>query len=260
MRPAPSKQPPGTNPSGPNQPGAARPLLGRIAAVLRVISTFVTYGQYLTVTAPARIAAPQFGTVAGVFGTYNLEIILFRIKRGIRRALALQRYLLARSARGRDLRFSWRPTVEQHHLPPPAPRAKPASPRRKPRKEPSVLPDDDLRAFYLPSDAELDQEVRRRPVGRTMTYICLDLGIVPGFCASEFVNQWINVLRRYGGSLDRLARVRERRRESFERERDRRPETWYWNWRDLREPFVREALGLLIGEPPDSASPIPVPS
>ncbi len=270
MQPAHTKQNPGSDASGPNQPetiavptATPRPILGRIGAVLHVVRVLIAYGHYFTATAPARATEPQFATVAGVFGTYDLATIMFRVQRGILRARALQRYLLARAARGRNLRFVWPPYVDlqPHHRPPPAPpRAKPAEPRRAPRKEPALLGDDDPRAFYLPTDEELDAEMRRRPVGRTMTYICLDLGVVPGFCASDFSGPFLKVLRHYGGSLKRLYDVRARREKSFEQQRDRRPETWHWDWRDLRAPAVRQALGLLIGEPPPAPMPAIAPS
>ena len=63
-------------------------------------------------------------------------------------------------------------------------------------------------------------------------------------------------LRRYGGSLRRLCQVRARREDTFQRERDRRPDTWHVDWRDMRPSTVRLALGCLIGErPPDGLSP-----
>jgi hypothetical protein len=237
-----------------------RPILGRIGAVLHVVRALIAYGQYFAATAAGRAVEPQFATVAAVFGTYDLPTILFRVRRGILRALALQRYLLARAARGRNLRFLWPPRVvlQPHHRPPARPRAKPAAPRRAPGKEPALLGDDDPRAYHLPTDAELDAEMRRRPVGRTMTYICLDLGVVPGFCADAFSDQFLKVIRRYGGSLKRLYDVRARREKSFEKERDRRPNTWHWDWRDLRIPAVRLALGLLIGEDPGGLFPGPM--
>ena len=269
MQPAQTTQAPGSDASGPNQPetiafpiATRRPILGRIGAVLHVVRALIAYGQYFAATATARAAEPQFATVAAVFGTYDLPTILFRVQRGILRLLALQRYLLARAARGRNLRFVWPPCVvpQPHHRPPAPPRAKPAEPRRAPSKEPTLLGDDDPRAFYLPTDEELDAEMRRRPVGRTMAYICMDLGVVPGFCAGEFSDRLLKVIRRYGGSLSRLYDVRARREKSFEQQHDRRPETWHWDWRDLRIPAVRHALGLLIGEAPPSPMPAIVPS
>jgi hypothetical protein len=122
-----------------------------------------------------------------------------------------------------------------------------------PRKDPALLGPDDPGAWRLPTPEEFDRDVRRRPVGRTMAFICLDLGVVPGLCDGDFWCDVASVLRRYGGSLTPLYRVRARREETFQRERDRRPETWHIDWRDLRPETVRLALGCLIGEtpPPD---------
>lgn len=261
MHPAPTPQTPGNDPSGPIQPGT-RPILGRIAGVLHVVRTLIAYAQYFTATATVRAATPEFATAAAIFGTYDLAVIGHRMRRGILRALALQRYLIARAARGRNLRFAWPPYVElqPHHRPPARPpRAKPSAPRSAPRPEPSLLGDDDPRAFHIPTDEEFDAEVRRRPVGRTILYICLDLGIAPGLCEGEFWNKVEKILHRYGGSLDRLYRVRARREELFQRERDRLPDTWHIDWRDLRDETVRLALGCRIGQTPPPAPSI-VPS
>jgi hypothetical protein len=72
----------------------------------------------------------------------------------------------------------------------------------------------------------------------------------------------MNVIRRFGGSLAPLFEVRARRAESFQKERDRRPETWHIEWQGVHKPAVRQALGLLIGEPTRHAgfSPAPEPS
>lgn len=43
--------------------------------------------------------------------------------------------------------------------------------------------------------------MHRRPVGRTLTRICLDPGIVPAFRDSDFFTGYLNVIRRYGGRL-----------------------------------------------------------
>ena len=258
MQPALTTPAPGSDASGPNQPGTiapSRPILGRIAAVLNVVRALIAYGRYFTATATTRVAVPQFATAAAIFGTYQLPVILHRMQRGIRRALALQRYLLARAARGRNLRFAWPPRIalQPHHRPPTMPRAKASVPRAVPHKEPALLDDDAPGACHLPTDEELDREVKRRPVGRTMAYICLDLGLAPGLCEGAFWNQVEKVLRRYGGSLKRLYDVRDRREKSFQRERDRQPDSWHIDWRDLRPPTVRQALGLLIGEAPPPA-------
>jgi hypothetical protein len=229
--------------------------------VLTVLHALIAYARHFAATAADRAAVPEFATAAAVFGTYDVAVILHRVRRGLLRALALQRYLLARAARGRNLRFAWPPRValQPHHRPPPGPARAPRPARAaKSRPDPATLGPDDPAAFGHPTPEEADAWVRRRPVGRTMAYICMDLGIVPGFCDGAFWNRVEKVLRRYGGSLNRLYQVRERREESFQQERDRRPETWHTDWRDLSKSTVRAALGCVIGETvPQPDGPMP---
>jgi hypothetical protein len=254
-----TRTPPTTPP-----PTKPRPIPGRIGAVLKIVAALIAHARHFAATAATRATAPEFATAAAVFGTYNLPTILHRMQRGMLRALALQSYLLARAARGHNLRFAWPPRVElqPHHRPPekpPSPRPAPLHPRRP---DPALLDPGDPNASRLPTPEELAAEVRRRPVGRTIAYICMDLGIAPGLCDGDFWNQVEKTLRRYGGSLLRLDRVRARREESFQREHDRRPDTWHIDWRAMRPPTIRQALGCLIGEtPPDGlGAPALVPS
>jgi hypothetical protein len=241
-----------------------RPIPGRIGAVLKILHALIAHARQFAATATARAAAPEFAPAAAVFGTYDVPLILHRMRRGILRALALQRYLLARAARGRNLRFIWPRYVDlqPHHRPP----AKPAPPKqttpiRPRRKEPALLGPDDPGAYDLPTPEELDAEVRRRPIGRTITYICLDLGIVPTLCDGEFWIKVEKIFRRYGGNFDRLDRARAEREKTFQRERDGLPETWHIDWRDIRKSTARRALGYLIGETLEApALPAIVPS
>ena len=243
-------------------PTTHRPIPGRIAAVLKVLATLIAHARHFTATAAARVSTPEFTTAAAVFGTHDLPPILRRMRRGLLRALALRDYLLTRAAQGHDLRFAWPSRVEllPHHRPPARPAPPPRATPRLPRgPDPSVLDPNDPAAFRLPRPEDLAAEVRRRPIGRTIAYICLDLGIAPGLCAGEFWDQVEKALRRFGGSLDRLYQIRARREDSFQRERDRRPDTWHIDWRDMHPATVRRALGCLIGETPPGAL-VPVPS
>jgi hypothetical protein len=244
-------------------PKKPRPIPGRIGGVLSVVATLIAHARQFVAGATTYVEAPEFATAAAVFGTYQLPVILHRMQRGILRALALRDYLLARAARGRNLRFLWPPYLElqPHHRPParPAPASRPdtvpldqprpdPAPRQPRHPEPALLDFDDPASCHLPTPEELAAEVRRRPVGRTIAYICLDLGLVPGLCHGEFWNHVEKILRRYGGSLGGMYRVRARREATFWRERDARPETWHINWRDFRPATVRRALGCRIGE------------
>lgn len=102
----------------------------------------------------------------------------------------------------------------------------------------------------MPTEQALDAWVRRRAVGRTIACICMELGGVPGLYGEGF---WWRVDRarlRYGGSLNRLYQVRARREETFQRERDRRPDNWHIDWQQMPGPTMRLALGCPTSEPP----------
>ena len=242
-----------------------RPIPGRIGAVLKVLAALIAHARQFTATATTRVAVPEFATAAAVFGTYNLPTILNRMQRGLLRALVLRDYLLARAARGRNLRFVWPPCIDlqPHHRPParPVPRSRPA-PSQPRSPDPALLGADDPGASRIPTPEELAADVRRRPVGRTIAYICMDLGIAPGLCDGDFWTRVEKTLRRYGGSLSRLYQVRAQREDTFQRERDKRPDTWHIDWRNLRPSTVRLALGCPIGETPPEGLALPaiVPS
>ena len=199
----------------------------------------------------AYVAQPRFATVAAVCGTYDVTVIGARIQRGILRLLALEAYLLKRGAKGREITvFERRPRAPA----PPASEAPAPTDAPPPRKYRRVY---DPNQTTIPTLEEMQAEVRRNPLGRTMIRICLDLAIVPGFCEGDVWQALYTTWRHCGGSLGRFYKVRDEREKTFERERDRRPDTWHWNWRDLNKTTVREALGCLIGEessldPPES--------
>ena len=244
-------------------PEPTRRMPGRIAYVLQVARTLLDYARHFTATAAERVAAPEFASAAVFFGTYDLPVILLRMRRAMVRALALERYLIKRAARGSNLRFRWPPRVEllPHHRPPVKPRA-PRAPLTRPRwKDPALLGPDDPASWHVPTDAEADAWVRRQPVGRTIMSICVDIGLAPSLCDGDFWSMIDKVRSRFGGSIHPLYDMRAIREKSFERERDRRPETWHIDWRDTRPETVRKALGCRIGEtPPDHGLPVIVPS
>ena len=216
----------------------------RLTALLHLVRILLGHGRRLAETTAAQAALPSFATMAAVVGTHDLPSMLARVQRGILRLMALENYLLARAQKGRDIaelpprdRAPARPTDE------PPPDTAPARPRRRP-----FDPD----SLHIPTLKELEAEVRRRPIGRTIAYICMDLAVIPGFCTGELWNDLLQTLQSYGGSFTVLHAVRIRREHSYRRERDQRPDTWVWDWRDLRRPTVRQVLGYLIGEgPPD---------
>ncbi len=253
--------------SDPAQDPAGRTIPKRLAALLHVVRVLLGHGRRLVETVPERAANVEFATLAAVWGTYAMPAILARLQRGIMRAMALERYLLARAAKGREIGFVYyvdprertpaKPPAEPRKGAPPSEepgskvpggRAEPAEPGDDERtpKRPAFDPDD----LRIPTPEELDAEVRRRPFGRTILAICMDLAVIPGFCTGHFWNQISDTLTNYGGSFATLFKIREHREISFQKERDKKPDTWSFTWRHPPPDTVRQVLGYMIGEAP----------
>src|SRR5215467_15551796 len=94
---------PQSTPSDPPQDQAGTTMPARTAFVLNALGIILTFGRHLRDTIRQRAAAPNFATIAAVFGTANVETIAAHLQRGILRVIALQRVLLARGAAGRDI-------------------------------------------------------------------------------------------------------------------------------------------------------------
>jgi hypothetical protein len=158
--------------------------------------------------------------------------------------------LLARAATGRDIDFVERRTRTPE--PQPAPNAEPEQPAAvppAPRKRafrPAAWDDPEL---IMPTAQDLDRQVRRRPVGRTIFDICSDLAVVPGFCHSAFWNQLHEMMHFLGGSVTRLMQEKTARREAFIKQQDRILGS-NWDWVNLSRDALRQVLGFFIGEPP----------
>ena len=82
-----------------DQPGSTVP--EHIAFLLHAVDTLLGYGRHLLATVRHRATAPTFTTIAACFGTAKLSTTLAHLNRGILRAAALERVLLARAATGR---------------------------------------------------------------------------------------------------------------------------------------------------------------
>jgi len=223
-----------------------------IAFLLHVVRILLAYGRHLADTVHDRAAAPSFTSIAACFGTSNLSHIVARVRRGILRAAALENVLLARAAAGRDIAVAGSRRRSGERQPAPAdpagqtagPVALKSAPRPVRLSEPINHAD-----FHMPTLQELERQVRRRPIGRTIVDICLDLAVMPEFCAGAFWNDLFDAMRCYRGSIANLMLEKCRREQAFDREQDRNP-TRGWNWLDRRPHVVRQALGFSIGEPP----------
>ncbi len=221
-------------------------LPNNIAAILHAARILLGYGRHLIDTVRQRFTAPHFNAIAACFGTDNLSSILAHLNRGILRAAALERVLLARAATGRDIDFVERrtTTAETHSVPADAEREQR---KRAPRPtRPAGWDDPEL---FMPTLEDLERQVRRRPIGRTIQEICLDLAVVPGFCHSQFWNELFDIMTWFGGSVGRLMREKSRRHNAFADEQDRKPGS-NRDWLHLKRDALRNVLGFFIGEPP----------
>jgi hypothetical protein len=225
-----------------------------IAFLLHAVGILLDYGRHLLATVRQRATTPTFTTIAASFGTANLATIFAHLNRGILRAAALERLLLARAATGRDITIPTprirtdepppAPTAPQSEQPPAQPLATP-----KPARRPWQPPGRNDPEFFMPTQEEIERQVRRRALGRTMVDICLELGVVPGFCTAAFWNHLHEIMHYLGGSVATLMKEKTRRGDAFARQPESSPES-NWDWRDLSRNAIRQVLGFLIGEPP----------
>ena len=234
-----------------DQPGSTMPEY--IAVLLRAVGILLGYGRHLLATVQHRATAPTFPAIAACFGTANLATILAHLNRGILRATALQNMLLARAETGRDISIVTRGTRTEE--PPPAPAAaqpeqpadQPATPKAAPR--PSLPPGWDDPELFMPTLEDLERQVRRRAVGRTITEICNDLAVVPGFCTPAFWNGIFELMHYFGGDVAKVMKEKSRREQAFIREQDRKLDST-WDWLQLKRDELRQVLGFFIGERP----------
>ena len=292
MRPAPTT--PGLAPrSAPPKDRPARPAPVRIPEILAVLDILTTYGQHLGETLEQRAVARGFATIARFFGTVAFGTILAHIQRGLMRAIALQRMLLHRAERGHDLPDP-APRAPRRHEPPAedasdsgqtegqtppaaltpelAAAAQAAAAeaaarmaaaaqeadrtagerlvRRIARSEPLTLDN-------LPSMGEIEAEVHRSPVGRTIAAICRDLGVAPALCEGTFWYRVFDAIRLYHGSLTKFLKDMKRREQRFNKEDWKHPEL---EWPEETREGVRRVLGFFIGQKPvDPFAPVAAP-
>jgi hypothetical protein len=229
-----------------------------IAAFLHTVRVLLGFGRHLAETATQRSANADFNAIAACFGTGRLYAILAHLQRGILRAMALERVLLARAARGRDIgvatpgeRVIAAPVAPAAGQPVQAPATRQLAARPS---RPAGWNDPEI---FMPTSQELEAQVRRRPIGRTLVEICLDLAVVPGFCAGPFWNTLFDSIRLHGRSVAALMQEKLRRQEAFCKELDNKPGS-NWDWLEMGREAVRRVLGFFIGEAADDAfDPIP---
>ena len=106
--------------------------------------------------------------------------------------------------------------------------------------------------LFMPTLEELEAQVRRRPLGRTLVDICLDLAVVPGFCTGPFWNELFDSIRLRGGSIATLMQEKIRREKAFCKEQDRKVGS-NWDWQKMGRDALRRVLGFCIGEVADDS-------
>ncbi len=252
-----------------DRPG--KPVPEGIAAILSIVAILAEYGRHPAETIEHRAIWRGFATIAQFFGTASLPVMLANIQRGIMRAAALERMLLRRAARGRDLAFLARRVRAKREAEPAAPQAEPATteaagpqpaeapPAQQPAPGPvrRSLKEEALSLDTLPSMAQFDAEVCRRPIGQSIADICRELGVSPSLCEGMFWDRVFMAIRWYRGSVSNVVVEMRRREKQFDEE--------LWKHPNLGQPEetregIRRVLGFLIGEPPvDPFRPVPEP-
>jgi hypothetical protein len=104
--------------------------------------------------------------------------------------------------------------------------------------------------LFMPTPEQFEAQARRRPIGRTLVDICLDLVVVPGFCTGPFWNALFDSIRLHGGSIPVLMLTKASREQAFSKEQDGKPGS-NWDWQDMERVALRRVLGFFIGEATD---------
>ncbi len=161
---------PAENAAPPGQtPRAAAPGTPSLAArLLTAIRLLVEIGQ-------KRLAAIQAGQLSTAdvqdtghgFGTFNLSVIVARLRRGLRLAKALEQRVIANAVRIDGPKRAPRPARPRENRPP-------RGPKLSDRADNAAL------LARMPTDAEIAAMIRHRPFGLVLNDICADLGIGPG--------------------------------------------------------------------------------
>jgi hypothetical protein len=101
----------------------------------------------------------------------------------------------------------------------------------------------------MPTLEDLERQIRRQPIGRVFSDICLDLAVVPGFCHPAFWNALFEIMTYFGSSVNKVMQEKTRRRAAFGNEQDRKRGA-NWDWVNIPRDKLRDVLGFFIGEPP----------
>ena len=180
-------------PPDPPQDRSSKTVPPHIADVLALLHILLVYGRHLALTLDRRAAAGRFSVIAQFFGTARLQVIHARLARGLLRVQALQRVLLARARRGRDLVWL-KPRPPGRRAPrvaqpqPTDPQAETPQQQQPPRPAPIRRTDPDAAPDleHLPTLKQLEAQIRRHGIGRAIADICRDFAVSPSLCERRF--------------------------------------------------------------------------
>ncbi|HUN41223.1 MAG TPA: hypothetical protein VMU81_13115 [Acetobacteraceae bacterium] len=232
----------------------------QIGEVLEIARILLGYGRHLADTIQRRSVRRGFSALAQFFGTANVLVILAHVYRGVMRAVALERLLLDRAARGRDLvsagsrACSTRGDEQAETKDPvakrrdgPAPADTPPPSRPAPHRGRRDAPEPPLTLDNLPSMRQVEAEVRRRPIGRTLVAICNDLGVAPLLCSNLMWQRLYDAFALYRGSFSTwYGEMRRRRTRFIAKEVETNPDLGFPA--QVRDEIQR-FLGFLVGDP-----------
>ena len=138
----------------------------RSAALLQIVRTLIDIGRQRLAAIRSQPGPEETRVIGRAFGTFNVALIVARILRGLRIAAALE-----------DRVNAIAPDLDT----PPRARARatsaPRAPRPQPKPKRSDEQDDDALLARLPTDREIAEMIRGRPIGAVLVDICADLGI-----------------------------------------------------------------------------------
>jgi hypothetical protein len=169
---------------------ASTPVATRTGLLIGFLHRLIDYGNSLADLVLQRSDTPVPSTVAGMFGTMNVALILARILRGLRLASALEARLVAH-----PLREEAAPDVVRA----PSDRAPRTGQPTRPRPSRATLcqlPD-------MPSAEEIAEAARHRPIGAVIVDICRDLGITQ---SHPMWGEVMLVVTEFGGNLVALVK------------------------------------------------------
>ena len=160
-----------------------------IAQVLYVVRFLIDYACHIAAKAEECAVRGDISPVTIPFvKTIEIDQLIIRVARGLRRALAMQAMLQLFATDGRDLK----PVPRRQH-----PHVGGAR-RNGPERDTAPKPE------RLPSAAEIAAELQRRPIGAIVADICHDIGIVPSDLTDEQWDALRSVINAYGGDTMRL--------------------------------------------------------